>query len=90
MDGGRAIDIISLDFFKAFDVVNHTVLIDKLAALGFSAPLLQWIQSFLMGRIMLVSVGGFESDSYSVVSGVPQGSVICIYKWYAFADDFEL
>ena len=105
VDGGHAVDLIFLDFSKAFDVVNHTVLIDKLAALGFSAQMLEWIQSFLVGRSMLVSVGGFDSESYSVLSGVPQGSVLgpllfLIYvnnlanslqcKWYAFADDFKL
>ena len=105
VDSGRAVDIIFLDFSKAFDVVNHIVLIGKLAALGFSAQLLGWTESFLVGRSMLVSVAGFDSESYSVTSGVPQGSVLgpllfLIYvnnlanslqcKWYAFADDFKL
>ena len=43
LDGGRAVDVIFLDLSKAFDVIDHTVLIGKLAALGFSAQLLELI-----------------------------------------------
>ena len=105
VDQGKVVDVVYLDYSKAFDVVNHSVLLEKLRCLGFSQQLVNWIEGFLRGRRMFVSVGGKDSRSVEVGSGVPQGSVLgpllflvyanfiansCQNGWFAFADDFKL
>ena len=70
------VDLILFDFIKAFDRVHHQTLIDKLVAVGIAGNLLQWITSFLLGRSMKVTINGHASYSKSVLSGVPQGSVL--------------
>ena len=70
-DLGMIVDLILFDFAKAFDRVNHQVLLDKLYSIGIRGALLAWIRSFLCGRLMRVSVDGVFSSSKSVLSGVP-------------------
>ena len=70
------VDLILFDFSKAFDVVNHSLLLDKLKQLGVGGNLLDWICCFLTGRQMRVSVSGSLSDPKQVKSGVPPGSVL--------------
>ena len=50
VDAGLAVDVVFLDFSKAFDVVSHDVMIEKLGCLGFDVVVLRWIWSFLVGR----------------------------------------
>ena len=76
MDKGNAADMVFFDFSKAFDIVSHSVLLDKLLCLGIQGNLLQWLASFLLGRTMSVEVEGNCSSSHQVRSGVPQGSVL--------------
>ena len=62
-----------LILLKAFDVVSHNLLLDKLRLLGICSPLTDWIADFLIGRVMSVSV----SDTrifMDVSSGGPQGT----------------
>ena len=61
---------------KAFDKVDHKVLLQKLVAIGISGKLLKWIGGFLIGRTHAVVVDGAKSEAASVNSGVPQGSVL--------------
>ena len=97
--------MIYLGYSKAIDVVNHAILLEKLRCLGFGRQLVSWIEGFLRDRRMFVSVGGRDSRSVEVESGVPQGSVLgpllflvyansiansCQNGWYSFADDFKL
>ena len=76
MDNGYLVDMVFFDFQKAFDLVNHIILIEKLRSIGIEDPLLGWIADFLYQRKMTVSVHGNNSDSHDVTSGVAQGSVI--------------
>ena len=75
METGEAADVIYLDFAKAFDKVDHGILIRKLTGLGIGGSVLCWIYAFLKGRLQTVKVEGSRSCSASVVSGVTQGTV---------------
>ena len=76
MDAGHVVDIIFFDFSKAFDVVNHEIMLVKLRSLGLQGCLLDWLSSFLQGRLMQVCVKDCLSKPCAVESGVPQGSVL--------------
>ena len=68
--------MIYLDFAKAFDKVDHGVLLHKMRALGISGRLGLWICSFLKNRTQFVATNGSISSTSTVISGVPQGSVL--------------
>ena len=70
------VDVILLDFSKAFDRVAHQRLLAKLQYYGIDGMTQSWIQGFLSGRTQRVSVNGIVSDTADVTSGVPQGSVL--------------
>ena len=69
-------DIIYLDFSKAFDSVSHRKLLFKLGCFGISGTLLDWFGDYLHDRKQRVVVEGVSSSVHDVISGVPQGSVI--------------
>ena len=76
LESGVNVDTIYLDFAKAFDKVDHRILLKKLSLLGIRGKVLMWITSFLTSRTQKVMVNGFLSEPAPVVSGVPQGSVL--------------
>ena len=73
---GVSVDVVYLDFAKAFDKVDHGVLLRKLIRIGVGGPLLAWIECFLRHRRQAVVVEGATSTECEVISGVPQGSVL--------------
>ena len=73
---GKNVDVVYLDYAKAFDKVDFNVLLKKLKHTGIQGKLLQWIESFIKGRSQAVVVNGVLSDISEVLSGVPQGSVL--------------
>ncbi len=73
---GKQVDLVLLDFSKAFDKVTHLKLLFKLQEHGVSDLTLNWIQSFLTGRSQTVVLEGETSSEVPVTSGVPQGSVL--------------
>ena len=73
---GKNTDVVFLDFAKAFDKVDHGVLLHKLKSLGITGKLGLWLHSFLVGRSQSVAVDGEKSIGAIVLSGVPQGSVL--------------
>lgn len=62
------------DFSKAFDKVNHSILLRRLSNYGFSDRFVVWFQTYLRGRSQYVKINNVTSDSKVVPSGVPQGS----------------
>ena len=68
------IDVIYTDFSRAFDSINHSVLLDKLNIFGCCPKLLNFLASYISGRLSYVSYNGFSSTSFRNSSGVPQGS----------------
>jgi len=69
-------DATLLDFLKAFDKVDHRLLLNKIDNIGISGPFLKWISSFLSNRLQHVIVDGCKSDANKVLSGVPQDTVL--------------
>ena len=76
LDSLLTTDLLLFDFSKAFDMVNHQVLITKLTSIGINSSLTQWIKAFLTDRSFQVIVSGKSSSQHPVSSGVPQGSVL--------------
>ncbi len=69
-------DLVYLDFAKAFDSVNHRFLLDKLKLSGIDGAVLNWIKSYLSNLSYQVQIDGVLSEEASCLSGVPLGSVI--------------
>lgn len=86
MECGGQVDVVYTDFEKAFDRVDHVILISKLGALGIQGDLLRWIESYLANRSQLVVMGGYSSDVVDIPSGVPQGSHLgpLLYNAYLY------
>ena len=76
LDEGGTVDIVYMDFMKAFDKVPHERLFSKLSAYGIGGEILAWIRSFLTNRKQRVRVGEATSEWKEVTSGIPQGSVL--------------
>ncbi|CAH2226737.1 jg23518 [Pararge aegeria aegeria] len=74
IDHGYQMDAIYADFSKAFDKVNHRLLLSKLQANGISDSLLKWSKSYLVNRKSRVVINGHQSEVFIAESGVPQGS----------------
>ena len=74
--GSGQVDVLLLDFSKAFDVVAHCRLLCKLEMYGISDLTSKWIAGFLMGRTQEVVVNVTTSISGKVSSGVPQDTVL--------------
>ena len=76
LEAGENVDVIYLDFLKAFDKVDIGILLRKVKSLGITGKLGRWIHSFLTGRQQVVIVNGRKSKVSDVISGVPQGTVL--------------
>ena len=76
LDSGYPVDVIYLDFKKAFDKVPHQRLLLKFASHGISGNVLKWIENWLRDRKQRVVLNVQLSEWCQVLSGVPQGSVL--------------
>ena len=82
-------DSIYLDYAKAFDKVDHKLLIRKLHRYSFNPKIISWIDSFLSDRKQAVVVDGHSSFLAPIISGVPQGTVLRPVLFLIFINDME-
>ena len=105
LDRGETVDVVYLDFMKAFDTVPHKRLIGKLKSYGIEYYTLRWIQGFLYDRVQQFNVNGTNSEWANITSGIPHGSVLgpilfvlhinylpdnIVSNIYMFADDTKI
>ena len=81
-DNGQMIGFVLVDFKKAFDLVDHQILLSKLEIYGIKDEALQWFKTYLTQRRQQVYVNNSKSDIGQVFYGVPQGSILALFYFF--------
>ena len=89
LDSGNYAASVFLDFAKAFDTVNHQILLSKLENYGIRGPAKACFESYLKNRHQIVKIGDTLSDKMQIVRGVPQGSILGPILFLLYINDIK-
>ena len=90
INDGFMIGVVMIDFKKAFDLVDHKILLQKLKHYKLSDKTMSWFDSYLLHRKQRVCVNNVTSDDEIIINGVPQGSILGPLMFLLFINDLPL
>ena len=89
LNSGEVVNVIYLDYAKAFDKVDHNILLAKAKRYGIHGNMLQWFSEFLTNGLQTVVVEGTKSSFQLVISGVTQGTVLGLILFILYIEDIK-